>query len=188
MISCKQEGKLSIPVLHSRMGSEGPSSVAGRERGQKMVCAKPVINPAEPGDGRQHLKYPMFRTHVTSRTMLDCPRTSQQWGLPADNCYQVQNQGPHYTQEVGRSAIPAVGQLLSLWAVPTSTEITPMRTCGSPPGHSSPPQPQELGTGKPKGCFSPLMLMIEVFHFTPSSGSRECSESFALLQLKISEI
>lgn len=109
VISCKQEGKLSMPVLHSRMGSEGPSSVTGRERDQKMICAKPVINPAEPADGRQHLKYPIFRTHVMSRTMLDCPRTSQQCGLLADNCYQMQNQGPHSIPGGGEKCNPCCG-------------------------------------------------------------------------------
>lgn len=80
MISCKQEGKLSIPVLHSRMGSEG--SYWQRKR-PKEVWAKPVINPAEPADSRQLLKYPIFRTHV--QAMLDCPRTCHQCGLFADS-------------------------------------------------------------------------------------------------------
>lgn len=42
---------------------------------------------------------------------------------------------------------------------------------GSPSGHLFPPQQWAFGPGKPKGCFSALALMIEVFHFTPFIGS-----------------
>uniref|UniRef100_A0A8C3UKA2 Uncharacterized protein n=1 Tax=Catharus ustulatus TaxID=91951 RepID=A0A8C3UKA2_CATUS len=51
----------------------------------------------------------------------------------------------------------------------SKTSLNIMDLLAAPSNRCSPPQ--ELGTGKPKGCFSPLMLMIEVFHFTPSSGS-----------------
>lgn len=134
-----------------------------------MVCAKPVITPAEPAGSKQHLKYPIFRTHAMSRTVLGCPRTSHQCGLFADSFYQ--NQGPHSILGSGRSTIPCCPSGLCPPPTAVTHTGTHVRLARSPPGHSSPPQPQELGTGKPKGCFSPLMLMIEVFHFTPSSGS-----------------
>lgn len=137
-------------------GSEGSSSVTGRERDQIMLRAKPVINPAEPAGRRQHLKYPIFRAQAMSRTRLDCPGSSHQCELFAT--VPAEPESTLHPAKWGE-----VQPLLLDLAVPLGCAHLPLQShpwapmsswpVGSPPGHSSPAQPQELGQGSQRDVF-----------------------------------
>lgn len=113
MVSHKQEGKPSIPVLHSRVGSESPCPVSQKKRSKSglLLC---INRYKSSRTSRQHLKHPIFMAHVMSKNMLDCPRTSnQQHDMFTAGCLQ--------TRQLLPSAEPGTMLQPGKWAQVRST-------------------------------------------------------------------